>query len=246
MLKGAAVFLHDAHFAVPDGDAGLEVHEVGTQRGDGGAAPALAHVIETIQKKAGLYLLGLLVQHPDDFMPGVSFCSQPGRIQREQALCAGKVAGIDHIDVGKRGCGQAGVLIAAGHLRADGDADDGIEAAAELRKAVGEFADVDCGRRAERAACIDVRKDILRRDVDAVLIELPILDNGQRQNGDIVLREQRFGQIAGGIRNDFDRHGQFPFRFMGSRQTRTVGASACGRSGRLDGQRIMRSASAPA
>ena len=211
------------------------MHEVGAQRGDGGAAPALAHVVQTIQKKAGLHLAGLLVQHPDDFMPGVSFCGQPGRVQRDQALRAGEVAGIDRVDVRKGSCGQAGVLIAAGHLRAERDADHGVIAAAVLRKAVGELADVDGGRRAERAAGIDVRKDVLRGDLDPVPVELPILDNGQRQNGDVVLREQRFGQIAGGIRNDFDRHGQFPFRFMGSRQTRAVGASARGRSGRLDG-----------
>lgn len=136
---------------------------------------------------------------------------QAGGVQRDQALRAGEVAGVDDEDVGEGGGGEAGVLVAAGHLRADRDADDGLMAGGVARETVGEFADIDGGGGTERAARVDVRKHVRGRDFHAVFEELPVASDGQRQQGDVVAPEQLVRQVAGGIRDDFDGQGGLPF-----------------------------------
>ena len=55
LIVATAVFLTDLHLVVYDFDSGLKAEEIGSQGLDHRAATTLDHVIQSIQKEAGIY-----------------------------------------------------------------------------------------------------------------------------------------------------------------------------------------------
>ena len=72
-------------------------------------------------------------------------------------------------------------------------------------------AGVACGGGAQIAARRHMSEDIGRCDSHIVLKILTILDNGQREGGDVVLLQQMLRQVAGAVGSDLDVHIYFPF-----------------------------------
>ena len=110
----AAVLLHDAHLAVLDLNAGLQIQQIGAQSGGRRAAAAFYHILQTVQKEAGLNFfsesLNLLVK----LIQTAAFLAELAGVKDNETLTGGEVLGINDPNIGKIvGC-DASVLIAGG------------------------------------------------------------------------------------------------------------------------------------
>ena len=202
----AAVLFHNTHFAALDLNAGLQTQQVGTQRGNAGAAATLDHVLQLIQQEAGFHPGGEGIQLFHDLIEAAAFGCQTAGFQHHQAVAGGEVLRVDHPDVGKFLGGQAGILIAGGEAGADGDMNDTVVLTGIFGEQLLVLTDVVGGGGAKVAAGSNMGEDVGRGDGSAIRIGLAILDDGQPCKVDIVLRQQFGGQVTGAVGQDLDIH----------------------------------------
>ena len=202
----APVFLHHLHLAVDDLNAGLQVQQIGAQGHDRGATAALDHVVQPAQQEAGLHPGGKGLELPPHGLGVRAGLCQAAGLQDHQTVARGQVPGIHHIDIGETLSRQASVLVAGGHIGADGDMEHGVIAGSETGEQVRVFANAHRRRGAQGSAAVHMGEDILRRNVDAVVIGAGAHADGKGCDGNIIFLDKGWGQVAGAVGTDLDFH----------------------------------------
>ena len=190
LFERAAILFANAHLPLAHFDTGLEVQEVRAERSHSGAAPALSHVVEPLNEEACLHLRRKRAHALGDLAAGKPLRGELCRRHDQKSLPAAQVFRIDHIDIVELLRGKAGVLIAAGEIRADGDLHHRVVFLRIAREHFAVFVLADCRRAAKAPAAVHMGKNIRRRDVHTVLKFFSVLDDAQRRNGNIVAFEQ--------------------------------------------------------
>mgnify|MGYP006923294973 CR=1 FL=1 len=122
----ATVFLHNAHFAVFDFNAGFQIQKVRTQSGCSGATASLDHVVQTIEKEAGFHTLSISLNICVELFQTLAvFCLLAG-IHNDQSLTGGQILGIYDLYVVKFFCCQASILITGGESGTQADMEDSV------------------------------------------------------------------------------------------------------------------------
>ena len=113
-----------------------------------------------------------------------AFFRAPDRLKNDKSMSGGEIARVDDVDVLILRRGKARILIAAGKLLRDADVDNEIILARQRRKYTHVVGQIDCRRGCQRAAGCDVLVNIVRKNIDAVLISPVSQLDIQRQNAD--------------------------------------------------------------
>ena len=169
-----AILLHNAHLAVTNFNAGLQVQQVCAQSGCGRAAATLDQVIQLVNQEACFHLGGEGLQLLCQGVQVGSGLGQFAGFQNNQTLASGQVTGVDDPDVGVIRCGQTCVLVAGGEFRADVDVDDTVIVGSELCENIFVFTDAVGCSGAQSAAGGNMGKNFSGGDGNAVF-ELQVL-----------------------------------------------------------------------
>ena len=127
----------------------------------------------------------------------------------QKALAGAQILRIDHKDVLvllRRG---AGILIAAGEIRADGDLHHRVILVRVAREHLAVLVLADRRRAAKVSAAVHVGKNVGGRDVHTIVEVLAVLDDAQRRDGNIIALEQRGRQVARAVGNNLHSHRSF-------------------------------------
>ena len=111
------------------------------------------------------------------------FCA-PDRLENDKPVSGGEIARVDDVDVFILCRGKARILIAAGKFLRNADVDHKIVFARQRGKRAHIVRQIDCRRGRQRAAGCDVLVNIVRKNIDAVLISPVSQLDIQRQNAD--------------------------------------------------------------
>ena len=209
LFKRAAVLLAHGHLAVSHLDAGLQVQKIRAQRGHSRAAAALSHVVEALDQKARLDLRRERAHALGDLRAGKALLGELRRRDDQEALAGAQILRIDHKDVRillRRG---AGILIAAGEIRADGDLHHRVILVRVAREHLAVLVLADRRRAAKVSAAVHVGKNVGGRDVHTIVEVLAVLDDAQRRDGNIIALEQRGRQVARAVGNNLHSHRSF-------------------------------------
>ena len=209
LFKRAAVLLAHGHLAVSHLDAGLQVQKIRAQRGHSRAAAALSHVVEALDQKARLDLRRERAHALGDLRAGKALLGELRRRDDQKALAGAQILRIDHEDVLvllRRG---AGILIAAGEIRADGDLHHRVILVCVAREHLAVLVLADRRRAAKVSAAVHVGKNVGGRDVYTIVEVLAVLDDAQRRDGNIIALEQRGRQVARAVGNNLHSHRSF-------------------------------------
>ena len=124
--ESAAVFLANAHLAVADLNAGLQVQQIGTESRGGGAAAALDQVIQLVDQEAGLDLGGKCIQLCLKCIQIRCGLRQTAGLQNNQALTGGQILGVNSTDVVKLLSCKAGILVGGREAGSEIDVDNAV------------------------------------------------------------------------------------------------------------------------
>ena len=102
------------------------------------------------------------------------------------------------------------VLAAAGKAASNVNVDHGVVFSGQGAERVLIVGGVDRVGGGDFASGLHMGGDVRRADVHAVVIELSGLDDAEWKDGDIVLLQQLFGQVARAVCRDFDHKGLLP------------------------------------
>ena len=207
----APVFFAHAHFPVPQLDAGLQVQQVGAQRGHGGAAAALYHIVQTVQHKAGFHLFGVLVQSRHHIVQILHGTAQLQSLQNHQTLAAAQVPGVNYPHIWEILGGNKGILVAGGEAGTQADVDVAVAAVRVFPEQLLIDGNTSGGGGAETAAVGNVPENFRRGDGHIVQVLLVLLHHNQGNQINMVLFQQLPGQVAGAVGSDFDVHWTDPF-----------------------------------
>ena len=120
------------------------------------------------------------------------------------AGAGGEIAAVDGIDVAQLpGC-QAGVLVADRKIAGDIDVNDRIARVEIGLEEIRILAHVNGRGLRQNAGFVHKGEDLLRCDVDAVVMEVVTQGDTQGDCGNIVLFIELRREIAGGVAGDFD------------------------------------------
>ena len=100
----------------------------------------------------------------------------------------------------------AGILIAAGEIRADGDLHHRVILVRVAREHLAVLVLADRLRAAKVSAAVHVGKNVGGRDVHTIV---EVLDDAQRRDGNIIALEQRGRQVARAVGNNLHSHRSF-------------------------------------
>ena len=207
LFELAAVLVTDAHLAVLDLDARLEVQEVGAHGHERRAAAAALEILQRVDHEADIELLALFLQRRCDVGRVHALLGHLGRVEHQVADAGREVARVHGVDVRKLLRRDAGVLVAGGHVARDREVDHGViflPARGEVRQIVRHVHRRGLAELARRL-CIFV--ELLRVHVDAVTQGLLAADDVQRRNADVVALDQLRREIARAVGRNFDLHG---------------------------------------
>ena len=182
----------------------MELEEVGTQGRDGGAAPALFHIIQPVQDEAGLHPVDHLLHQVQDLTDGFAGLRRLRRSQHQHPVAHRQVGRVHYVDLRHFLRRQLGVLMTAGKLHADVDVDDRVIPFGHPAEHVFIIGDIDGVGGGDLAAGVHMGGDVPGADVHPVLVQLPRLDDPQRGHGDIVSLQQLPRQVAGGVGGDLN------------------------------------------
>lgn len=144
-----------------------------------------------------------------DLRAGKALLGELRRRDDQKALAGAQILRIDHEDVLvllRRG---AGILIAAGEIRADGDLHHRVILVCVAREHLAVLVLADRRRAAKVSAAVHVGKNVGGRDVYTIVEVLAVLDDAQRRDGNIIALEQRGRQVARAVGNNLHSHRSF-------------------------------------
>ena len=171
-----------------------------TERGMPGEVKMPAEMVRAVCERA--HALG-------DLRAGKALLGELRRRDDQKALAGAQILRIDHKDVRillRRG---AGILIAAGEIRADGDLHHRVILVRVAREHLAVLVLADRRRAAKVSAAVHVGKNVGGRDVHTIVEVLAVLDDAQRRDGNIIALEQRGRQVARAVGNDLHSHRSF-------------------------------------
>ena len=166
----------------------------------------LMSLILTRDARGALELLGKLYDGGKDVG---AVLGELRRRDDQKALAGAQILRIDHKDVRillRRG---AGILIAAGEIRADGDLHHRVILVCVAREHLAVLVLAGRRRAAKVSAAVHVGKNVGGRDVHTIVEVLAVLDDAQRRDGNIIALEQRGRQVARAVGNNLHSHRSF-------------------------------------
>ena len=156
--------------------------------------------VQPLHQKADVQQLPAALHLVGDLLSGeLALTGQLCRLQHQLANAGGEAAGVHGVDVPHLLSGDAGILVAGGHIAGDVEMHHGV---ALLQLAAEELGVVVHRHRrcaAHSAAGIDVGVNFVGGDVLAVYQRLAVPDDVQGGDADVVFFNKLRGQITGAV-----------------------------------------------